>query len=57
MNSENSIRKIYTDIIGPNVGKGEVVLCLMCLPTIIFVAMEHRYDINLNVGPIDISLT
>ncbi len=57
MNSENSIRKIYTDIIGPNEGKGEAVLFIMCLTTIIFVAMEHRYDINLKVGPIDIALT
>ena len=57
MNSENSIRKIYTDIIGPNVGRGEAVLCLLCLTTIIFMAMEHRYDIKVKVGPVDIALT
>ena len=57
MSSENSIRKIYTDIIGPNVGKGEAVLCILCLTTIIFMAMEHRYDINVKVGPVDIALT
>ena len=68
MNSENSIRKIYTDITDPNVGKGEAVLCLLCLTTIIFMAidkfpniahdaMEHRYDINVKVGPVDIALT
>ncbi len=57
MNSENSISKIYTDIIGPNVGKGEAVLCLLGLATIIFMAIEHRYDINVKVGPVDIALT
>jgi hypothetical protein len=57
MNSENPIRKIYTDIIGPNVGKGEAVLCLLSLAAIIFMAMELRYDINVKVGPVDIALT
>lgn len=57
MRSENSIGKIYSDIIDPNEGKGEVVLCLLCLTTIIFMAMEHRYDINVKVGPVDIALT
>lgn len=57
MNSENLIRKIGRDISGSNVGKGEVVLCLLCLTTIIFMAMENRYDINVKVGPVDIALT
>ncbi len=57
MNSENSFRKIYTDIIGPNVGKGEAVLCLLSLTIIIFMAMEHGYDIKVKAGPVDIALT
>jgi len=57
MNSENLIRKIGRDISVSNVGKGEAVLCLLCLTTIIFVAMEHRYCINVKVGQVDIALT
>ena len=70
MSSENSIRKIYTDIIGPNVGKGEAIYYLMPiitqiiiyvaidkLPIIAHDAMEHGYDIKVKAGPVDIALT
>jgi hypothetical protein len=69
MNSENSIRKIDTDISDPNASIGEAVLYLLpfIAPIIYKVidklanfahdAMEHSYDIKVKVGPVDIALT
>lgn len=68
MNSQNSIRKINTDISNPNVSIGAAVLCLLpfIAPIIYKVidkianfahdAMEHGYDIKVKAGPVDIAL-
>ena len=69
MNSENPIRKIDTNFPDSNGGMGQAVLYLLpFIAPIIYKAidkigdfahdaMEHRYDIKVKVGPVDIALT
>lgn len=69
MNSENSIRKIDTNISDLNVSVAETVLYFLpFIAPMIFKAidkianfahdaMEHGYDIKVKAGPVDIALT
>ncbi len=69
MNSENSIRKIDTDVFDSNVSISEAVFYLLpFIAPIIYTAidkianfahdvMEHGYDIKIKAGPVDIALT
>jgi len=69
MNSRNPISKIVTNLPESNGGMAEATLYILpfVAPFIYNVidkigdfahdAMEHRYDIKITVGPVDIALT